>query len=231
MPVKELILPELGKVKLYKRRGAKAIKITITNDDHVRISLPMWLPYRAGVNFAINKHDWITKHRKTPLALSNGARVGKAHTLVITSSGNYTKVITRVTKYDVRINIPSDLTHTIPAVQAVIKTAAQRALKKEAEVLLPTRLDQLAKNHDYNYTGLAVKKMSSRWGSCSHQGYISLNIFLMQLDWPLIDYVILHELTHTKHLHHGKEFWTQLKKTLPAVDELRQELKTRQPSF
>jgi hypothetical protein len=51
----------------------------------------------------------------------------------------------------------------------------------------------------------------------------------MQLPWHLIDYVLLHELVHTKHLHHGKDFWDEFKIALPEARKLQKEMHGYKP--
>ena len=52
--------------------------------------------------------------------------------------------------------------------------------------------------------------MRSRWGSCNHKRGINLNSWLVMLPDQLSDYVILHELVHTRFPHHGPGFWEAL---------------------
>jgi len=73
------------------------------------------------------------------------------------------------------------------------------ALRKEAKDYLPQRTELLAAAHGFKYSGVTVKNISSRWGSCSSTNHINLNIHLVRLPEHLSDYVILHELTHTVH--------------------------------
>ena len=107
--------------------------------------------------------------------------------------------------------------------------AAERAMKKEAEQLLPSRLADLARKHNYSYSSVTVRKLVSRWGSCSSHKVISLSYFLMQLPWELIDYVILHELAHTKRMNHSPDFWEELEKTCPNARQLRKQIKEFRP--
>ena len=76
---------------------------------------------------------------------------------------------------------------------------------------------------------MAVKRLKSRWGSCDQHTNIILNIFLMQLPWECIDYVLLHELTHTNVLHHGPDFWLAMTQVLPNVTQLRKAMRDYQP--
>jgi Predicted metal-dependent hydrolase len=61
---------------------------------------------------------------------------------------------------------------------------------------------------------VAVKKMRSRWGSCSGQGNISINLLLGHLPSELLEYVVIHEICHLVHHNHSKRFWS-----LVAVSE------------
>jgi predicted metal-dependent hydrolase len=53
----------------------------------------------------------------------------------------------------------------------------------------------------------------------------------MMLPWELIDYVLLHELTHTKHLHHGEAFWSALEAIMPDIKRRKKELKKLQANI
>ncbi len=65
----------------------------------------------------------------------------------------------------------------------------------------------LAKKWGFRYNKVSVRKAKTRWGSCSTNGNISLNIHLIRLPKILIDYVILHELCHTIEHNHSEKFW------------------------
>jgi predicted metal-dependent hydrolase len=115
------------------------------------------------------------------------------------------------------------------AVQNAARKASIRALRKEAEVLLPQRLQTLAQQTGLGYASVTVKQLKSRWGSCSADKDITLNLFLMQLPWHLIDYVLIHELTHTKVMRHGPPFWAEMESHLAGAKALRKEISKQQP--
>jgi predicted metal-dependent hydrolase len=118
------------------------------------------------------------------------------------------------------------------------KTPAQRAaaakmkiLKKQAADYLPYRLAFLAQKHGFSYSLGRLGLRSSRWGSCTSKKVISLNIALMKVPEPLQDYVLIHELCHTRHLNHSKDFWAEVAKYDPDYKEHRKSLKTHTPSL
>ena len=88
----------------------------------------------------------------------------------------------------------------------------------EAKVILSKRVEELAQRHGFRYNKVSVKRMSSRWGSCSAKGNINLNIKLLKLPDHLRDYVILHELVHTIHKNHGALFWKTLSDVCDSGD-------------
>ncbi|WP_186804884.1 M48 family metallopeptidase [Limihaloglobus sulfuriphilus] len=77
---------------------------------------------------------------------------------------------------------------------------------------LADRFVYLAKKYGFKYKKLTIRNQRTMWGSCSSSGNISINIALAELPGDLRDYVILHELVHTKHPNHSKRFWKELDK-------------------
>jgi len=77
---------------------------------------------------------------------------------------------------------------------------------------LISRLEELAKIHNIKYAKVSIRNQKTKWGSCSAKNNISLNINLVRLPDQLRDYVILHELAHTRIKNHGKKFWAELDK-------------------
>lgn len=84
---------------------------------------------------------------------------------------------------------------------------------------------ELAEDLGFTYKKVSCRHQSSRWGSCSHDNNISLNIELMRLPEQLRDYIIVHELSHTIHKHHQKAFWDHLEKVLPGAEKLDREMR------
>jgi hypothetical protein len=232
MAVKKVDVPPIGAVKLYKRKGTRSIRLSVSAAGEVRVSLPYWLPYDAGAKFARAKADWIQAQlqERTVTLLKHGQPIGKSHHLYFISDKQAARVSTRVGGSEIRITHPEYLDMGDSGVQKAAERAAVRALRNQAERLLPQRLRALAEMHDFTYKSVGVKQLTGRWGSCDTDKNIVLNLFLMQLPWHLIDYVLLHELTHTKALHHGPDFWQEFEKHLPHARALRREIKQYRPA-
>jgi predicted metal-dependent hydrolase len=86
------------------------------------------------------------------------------------------------------------------------------------------RCEKLAQETGFTYNRVAVRSQKKRWGSCSSRNNINLNIKLVRLPQELMDYVILHELVHTRIKSHGKVFWDELDKYVGDSKVLRTRL-------
>ncbi len=91
------------------------------------------------------------------------------------------------------------------------------------------RCKELAQMYDFKIKKIILREQKTIWGSCSFHNNISLNSNLALLKNELIDYVILHELAHTRVKNHSRRFWDELGKVLPNYHELNRELKKYSP--
>ena len=215
-----------SEVSIARRKGTRSLRLSVRSDGRIRLTIPYGVTERYAIRFLEEKSDWIRKHKKHIVPLRNGQHVGKSYRLYITQ-GDYDSVKTRIKHNEIHIKIPVSEHETTSTVQAKIQIAAEKALKAEAARLLPQRLDFLSDKYNLPYKSVTIKKLKSRWGSCDTHNNIALNTYLTQLDWKLIDYVLLHELVHTEHKHHQIDFWNQLEQLLPDYKERRRELKTK----
>jgi predicted metal-dependent hydrolase len=225
MKSKQFVLDEQVTLLVSKRASSRRIRISIAGNGLVRASIPRWVPYSAAVDFAKTKLPWIKSKMPNKLLFEEDRAIGKNHHLSfkITTKD---KISTRLSDILATVFYPEGLDITDSKVQEAAKRVIKKALKAQAAKLLPIRLEQLAKQYNYSYASLNIKSLKSRWGSCDSHKNITLNLYLMELPWELIDYVCLHELNHTVVMQHGPKFWDSLSKKLPNCLELRKQLKT-----
>lgn len=232
MATKRVQIDGVGEVALYKRRGLKAMKLSIRANGEVRVSLPSYVPYQAAVQFVQAKRGWLEAHRPPADAvLENAQAIGKQHTLRFTTSFHSDAIKSRLSGSEIQVTHPSGLQSDDPAVQKTAAAAAVRALRAEAEAILPSRVARLAAANGFVYKSVVIKKLTGRWGSCDQNHNIVLNLYLMQLPWELIDYVILHELVHTRHLDHGSGFWNTFETHEPSAKALRKRMRDYRPNI
>jgi len=95
----------------------------------------------------------------------------------------------------------------------------------EAHRLLLDRLYELATLHGYQFNRATIKNQRTLWGSCSPRDNINLNVNLLRLPAELRDYVILHELVHTRHKNHSRAFWHELDRIVGSGKRLQRKLR------
>ena len=103
--------------------------------------------------------------------------------------------------------------------------------KTSAREYLISRLEFLSSANNLTYNRVSFRFQKTRWGSCSSKKNISLNYKLLTLKPELIDYVILHELAHTKHMNHSQEFWNFLELICMGAKKYHKELKHSLPNL
>ena len=111
-----------------------------------------------------------------------------------------------------------------PDDRVAVATAVAAVLRAEGRRALVPKLEAFAHRHDLRYARASVRGQRSVWGSCSSSGTVSLNWKLLFLPPELVDYVLLHELAHTRHLDHSRAFWNLLEALEPAARVLDREL-------
>jgi predicted metal-dependent hydrolase len=87
------------------------------------------------------------------------------------------------------------------------RQALRRWLVREGQTHLVPRLEELSRTLGLPHARTTIRLARSRWGSCSRTGVIALNARLLLLAPPLVDYVLVHELCHTREPNHGPRFW------------------------
>lgn len=132
----------------------------------------------------------------------------------------------------IKIICPRDVDFSKEEVQRLVRNAIIRAMKKCAQEYLPPLLLTLSENYHLPFKRVKITGSKSRWGSCSAARSINLSCYLMLLPPHLMDYVLLHELSHTKEMNHGPQFWELLDSlTEGRAHSLRAELRTFRPEF
>lgn len=217
----------IGEVVLIKKRRMRSIRLRLDGHGRPTVSLPSWATYAAAIAFVKSKRIWVLENAsQSKKKYQDNQAIGKFHRLKIVHADG--KLSARVSNNLVTLKLPTDTTQL--EIDRKLHTSIEKALRIEAEKLLPHRLSELAIRHGFSYKSVEIKKLTRRWGSCSSNNEIVLNLHLMQLPWSLIDYVILHELTHTVHHDHSKDFWTKLSGVLPNAKQLRLEIKSHNAS-
>lgn len=229
MAFKQFVINQEHAVTVYKRRSSRSLRLSVSAEGKIRVSIPSWTPYKVGLAFAESRLGWIQSQLSPRHVWTDGQPVGKSHRLSFVPGVDVKAISATVSGTTVRISHPVSLPFTDQSVQVAADKAAVRALRLQAQRLLPQRLGQLASKHGFSYRSVKIRQLRGRWGSCDMDTNITLSLYLMRLPWELIDYVLLHELTHTKVMRHGPDFWRAMRSISQSSDHHRRELRRWRP--
>ena len=110
--------------------------------------------------------------------------------------------------------------HEERSVAAVLRDWLMKLATRE----LARELDAVAQRGGFRFNRMQIRRQRTRWGSCSVAGTISLNLCVMFLEPAVMRYLLIHELSHTKHMNHSKRFWSLVESHEPAYRRLDREL-------
>lgn len=228
-----IIDKEFGEIKIRKNKLARSVKLSVGVDGNLRASIPYYSPEFAVRRLVNGSRDEIRKMLATHNAKNSyqdGDLIGKTHTLFLRKfSGEEIKISNEGNQ--ILVQIPQELAFENPLVQSEIRKTVSKILRKQAKAYLPRRISFLAEKYGFSFEKLRFSHTGTRWGSCSSSGTISLNIALMNLPHHLIDYVIIHELCHTRQMNHSSKFWQEVEKYCPDYKKYVQEIKQFSPSI
>lgn len=222
---------EFGKITIRRSARASQVRLRVAPDGTLRASLPLYAPTFLVTRLIKSSRQELRDllHQSQPQTMyTDGMQIGKSHHLTVRPGPT---LDARRRGQQIIINLPEGLTIRDPAVVRTIRDAVISALRIEAKSYLPKRLSFLAQKYGFQYERVRFSHASGRWGSCSSAGTISLNIALMKLPFELIDYVIIHELAHTRHMNHSPEFWKLVSAGDPDYKSHRRDIKLEAPSI
>ena len=223
---------EFGELVVRTHQKASRISLRVAPDGRLRASTPPFTPLIAVKLLLKTSRPAIRKllaERQAEKTYDRDQTIGKSHALVIQRPAATTRVQLVGTKIMVQLIANENITDT--AIQRDIRQIILKVLRKEAKSYLPRRLKFLAETHGFHYQTVKLTHASSRWGSCSSRGTISLNISLMQLPFALLDYVLIHELCHTRQMNHSEKFWCEVAAIDPHYKLHRREIKQHTPNI
>ena len=105
---------------------------------------------------------------------------------------------------------PPHADFTDEKLQSWLHKVIEESLRRNAKSILPSRLASLSKQCGLPYSSVKINSSQGRWGSCSARKDINWSYYLVLLPSHLIDYVLLHELCHTREMNHSERFWVLL---------------------
>lgn len=201
------------------RRRRKTLAIYVERDDVIEVRAPANCAWDDINKFLIDRFEWIVRAREelanTPEGLTNCYET-QGHVYFVGERLPLELIRSRFTVVE---RGPQTLyvACSNPGNPDLIERHLMNWYRQRAELLFAERIaviNPLFEDAGHP-KGLTLRKMKSRWGSCSSRGEICLNLLLIKEALPQIDFVIAHELCHLRHFAHNKAFYQLLDKVMP----------------
>lgn len=224
---------ELGRLVVHVNPRAKRL-IFRTKSDAIYVSVPPQASMRE-VTSAIEElrsRLLVTQQGLSKPLIDLNYRIDTEHFKLSLSKGQQDKFLAHSELGKIQIICPPDADFSDEYLQEWLHKVIEEALRRNAKIILPSRLYAFSQQHKLPYKNVKINSSRGRWGSCSAGKGINLSYYLVLLPQHLIDYVLLHELSHTLEMNHGERFWALLNEmTNGKALELRAELKSYKTEF
>jgi len=234
------------------KRGKRRTIGFVVGPDGLVVSAPKWVPQYEVEAALQEKSDWIVRklnetrqrHERleaTRIDWRNGAIfpfLGQQVIVVIdpahdfSTSGGGLKLrgvdvepsaLPDASDSTGGLSLHIGLAHTASSEQ--IRDAVQAWLMRQAKRHFTSRLDHFAAQLQVKWVRLSLSNAGTRWGSARADGSIRLNWRLIHFKPSVLDYVVVHELSHLRVMDHSPRFWDTVRSVIPQFDQLREQLK------
>lgn len=206
--------PDIGIVHFLKKKGCRRVILRVKTDGEVYVTMPWLYSQMLAEQFVRSSYDWILaqqqKKREHNYLITLDTELYTHFHSVEMVQGVDNSFRYSIQKDKVKILVPRSVKIENEHVQEALQNVMISVLRKEAMEFLPNRVEQLAKQHGFSFSSVSVSSAKTRWGCCTSQKRIRFSLFTMTLPFHLIDYVILHELCHTRYMNHSSEFYDLL---------------------
>ena len=213
--------PEIDELIRSRRR---TIALIVDQHGKLIVRAPLLAPLSIIHKFVAGKQGWIEKHRQTlaarpqpkPLEYKDGER------FLLRGKPTPLRILPGLTQ---AISLTPDGIHLKASQQGKAASLIEQLYKRIARQHFSERLTTLANALQYRFTAFRLSSASTRWGSCSSRGTISLTWRLIMAPDDVIDYVIVHELVHLKVHNHSQQFWQTVEQHMPDYKKKKDWLK------
>jgi predicted metal-dependent hydrolase len=224
------------------RKNVRNINMRVRKDGTVTVSAHPAVPEKDVLSFVASKRDWIVK----VISRQNEQKVlpdrkyetgetirvfGRRYLLRVSGGGRYNMALSYGTGSDpgkglAMMSAPYDSTPERRA--AFVERWYKDLLSRE----LSERVPYWESVTGLKCSGWRIRRMKSRWGSCNTRTHqLCFNSRLAHLDRKYLDYVIVHELAHTKVPNHSAAFWAIVGRYMPDYKKTRRDLNSEMPDF
>ncbi|RYJ50994.1 DUF45 domain-containing protein [Flavobacterium petrolei] len=181
------------------------------------------IPVEQADKLILKKAKWVLDKLELVSAISDGEIVtgsriqylGRKYYVELIIENDSAKITIDFTESKFKITLPNQLN-----TQENLQQAFENYFRIKAQEKIEPILKKKSKLTGLEYNNVRFMKLEKRWGSCTPSNTIIININAIKLPFSLIEYLVIHELVHTKIKNHSKEFWAELSKYISNWKEL-----------
>ncbi|MDE6059185.1 MAG: M48 family metallopeptidase [Clostridia bacterium] len=194
------------------RGRRKTLSVSVNRDAEVVVRAPLYIKDEE-INRFIEKHQsWI----RSRLALIEKNKLNLADGACISLFGReYTLACGRAAVKSGFVYLPKE--DREKALIGLLKSFVKKEMKE--------RTAKIAEENGFCYATVRISSARGRWGSCSKKGNISYSFRVAFLPSDIVDYIVVHELCHTRHFNHGVKFWQEVERIIHDYKLRRKRLK------
>ena len=192
------------------QKDVKHARLRVSEDGNVRVIIPDSFTQEDLDALLEKKKNWIKKNREF---FSSKNKIELQRNQLLLFGNRYSYFYDSTYKRKIIINHEHK---TIRAQRNLLdKPIQEKWYKSVAKKHLIKRTEELAYRLNFNYNKIYIRSQRTKLGNCSEEKNISFNWRLIKAPEFVIDYLIIHELVHTKIMNHSGKFWTMLKSLYP----------------
>ncbi|MCX6302199.1 MAG: SprT family zinc-dependent metalloprotease [Bacteroidia bacterium] len=212
---------------VFSRR--RSISITVSPDEGVVVRAPYRASHKTIDKFVNEKAGWIKKQTESFSSLTriNKDKKYTDEELHLFMGREYTLKIFQSSQASVYLR-NNAIEVSTDGTEGKVKILLERWYMTEAAKIITVKMNEIISRYrDYMFSpsDLVVRKLKSRWGSCTSKGKVTISSELVKLDERFTEYVIIHELCHLIYHNHGKEFYKLLGELFPEYKSVRKNLR------
>jgi predicted metal-dependent hydrolase len=193
---------------LKRRRKMRSVRVRVEPTGDVMVTAPFGVPKSYIMSFVMQQSTWISRQKEKIKLRSDIYPVLDWERHIASYLGNLF-TIRFDPKIDDRVKVGKSFIYVNPitGLESHVRRTFLRWLKQNAETYITKRLLLWNEKMSTTYSSVSFRQQKSRWGSCGPQNELSFNWRLIHFKPEVIDYVVIHELAHTKHHDHSARFW------------------------
>ena len=186
------------------RSKRKSITLVIKNNGDFIVRAPIKVKESEIHKFIIQKKEWVIKKRLDQLSnIYNELTFKKPESINILGKTYNIELVDKS-----RVKLENNIIE-VPKINS--KERVVRFLKNFTRKYIYERVEIIAKQNNFQYNKISISSAKTNWGSCSHNNCLNFTYKLIMCPTDVVDYIVLHELCHTKIKNHSSKFWTLVK--------------------